>query len=61
MKAILKFKKKNLENNPVLTRVGPTLILNGKVQTMESLILKNRQVEIAGPIQLMSETVTYGT
>ena len=61
MKAIPKFKKKkNLENNPVFTRVGPSLILNGKVQTLESLIVKNRYVKIADPINLVSKAVADG-
>ena len=61
MKAIPKFKKKkNLENNPIFTRVGPSLILNGKIQTLESLIVKNRYVEIADPINLVSKAVTHG-
>ena len=61
MKAIPKLKKKkNLENNSVFTRVGPSLILNGKVQTLESLIVKNRYGQIADPINLMSKAVTDG-
>lgn len=53
-------KKKNLENNPLFTRVGPSLILNGKVYTLESLIVKNRYIKIADPINLVSKAVTDG-